>query len=182
LAIVSLAAHHATPATFAGGVCVALRRGASRGLSLAYSIDTRAAALRLPPERRPVRADDLWHTTCMEMFLQPAFGGAYAEFNFSPSSAWAAWTFSGYRQGRANLELPPPAIVVKRKSENVRIAVEILLPDAFAGNDCRVGLSAVIEEQGGCKSYWALAHPPGDRPDFHDPACFAASLPARGAP
>ena len=38
-----------------------------------------------------------------------------------------------------------------------------------------LGLSAVIEEQDGTKSYWALAHPDGP-PDFHDPACFAASL------
>jgi hypothetical protein len=34
-----------------------------------------------------------------------------------------------------------------------------------------------LEEQDGTKSYWALAHPPGDKPDFHDPACFAAHLP-----
>ena len=40
-----------------------------------------------------------------------------------------------------------------------------------------LGLSAILEEQDGTKSYWALAHPPGDKPDFHDPACFAAHLP-----
>ena len=36
----------------------------------------------------------------------------------------------------------------------------------------RMGLSMVIEELDGTKSYWALAHPPG-APDFHHPACFA---------
>ena len=40
-----------------------------------------------------------------------------------------------------------------------------------------LGLSAVLEEKDGTKSYWALAHPEGDRPDFHDPVCFAARLP-----
>jgi hypothetical protein len=40
-----------------------------------------------------------------------------------------------------------------------------------------MGLAAVIEEQGGVKSYWALAHPDA-KPDFHAPACFAATLPA----
>ena len=40
-----------------------------------------------------------------------------------------------------------------------------------------LGLSAVLEEQDGTKSYWALGHPNGDKPDFHDPACFAAHLP-----
>ena len=39
-----------------------------------------------------------------------------------------------------------------------------------------LGLSAVLEEKDGTKSYWALAHPSGDKPDFHHPACFAARL------
>ncbi|MEO7634103.1 MAG: hypothetical protein ABIS38_00470 [Sphingomicrobium sp.] len=39
-----------------------------------------------------------------------------------------------------------------------------------------IGLSAVIEEQDGAKSYWALAHGPGP-PDFHNRACFAHCLP-----
>ena len=41
-----------------------------------------------------------------------------------------------------------------------------------------MGLSAIIEETDGTKSYWALAHPPGEEPDFHDPACFALELAA----
>ena len=34
-----------------------------------------------------------------------------------------------------------------------------------------IGLTAVIEEEDGTKSYWALAHGAGP-PDFHNPACF----------
>ena len=41
----------------------------------------------------------------------------------------------------------------------------------------RLGLSAVIEETSGRKSYWALAHPPG-KADFHHSDCFALELPA----
>jgi hypothetical protein len=33
-------------------------------------------------------------------------------------------------------------------------------------------LSALIEDQNGGKSYWALAHPPG-KPDFHHADSFA---------
>ena len=36
----------------------------------------------------------------------------------------------------------------------------------------RLGLSALIEDTSGRKSYWALAHPPG-KPDFHHADCFA---------
>ena len=38
-----------------------------------------------------------------------------------------------------------------------------------------MNVTAVIEEAGGAKSYWAVAHPEA-KPDFHDPACFAAEL------
>ena len=41
----------------------------------------------------------------------------------------------------------------------------------------RLGLSAVIEEMSGRKSYWALAHPPG-KADFHHSDCFGRELPA----
>jgi len=44
-----------------------------------------------------------------------------------------------------------------------------------AGRRWAMGLSAVIEEHDGTKSYWALDHG-GDQPDFHDPACFSARL------
>lgn len=39
------------------------------------------------------------------------------------------------------------------------------------------GVSAVIEEADGTKSFWALGHPPGE-PDFHHRDCFRLELPA----
>ena len=45
-----------------------------------------------------------------------------------------------------------------------------------------MGLTAVIEEEGGVKSFWALAHGDPAKPDFHDPACFTAKLPAPPQP
>lgn len=43
--------------------------------------------------------------------------------------------------------------------------------------DTKMNLTAVIEEKDGTKSYWALKHPDGP-PDFHNPDCFVARLPA----
>jgi hypothetical protein len=40
----------------------------------------------------------------------------------------------------------------------------------------QLGLSAVLEEKDGTKSYWALAHPADEKPDFHAPDCFVARL------
>jgi hypothetical protein len=39
----------------------------------------------------------------------------------------------------------------------------------------RLGVSAVIEESDGAKSYWALKHAPG-KPDFHHADSFAYEL------
>ena len=39
----------------------------------------------------------------------------------------------------------------------------------------QLGLSAVLEEADGAKSWWALAHP-AEEPDFHAPDCVAARL------
>ena len=50
------------------------------------------------------RADELWKTTCFEAFLRPMGEESYREWNFAPSSQWAAYRFTGYRQGMAPLE------------------------------------------------------------------------------
>ena len=51
----------------------------------------------------------------------------------------------------------------------------IISADILALAPGRVSLAAVIEEDQGLVSYWALAHPPGD-PNFHHADCFAARL------
>jgi hypothetical protein len=106
----------------------------------------------------------------LEAFV--ATDGGYLEFNFSPSTEWAAYRFSGYREGMAELDIPAPKITVSQTDHALQLTADIALPEPAT----RLGLSAVIEEKDGTKSYWALHHPPGDRPDFHHPDCFALDL------
>ncbi|KIU01512.1 exo-beta-N-acetylmuramidase NamZ domain-containing protein, partial [Staphylococcus aureus] len=47
------------------------------------------------------------------------------------------------------------------------------------GGAWKAGITAVIEEADGAKSYWSVLHGPA-APDFHAPAGFAIDLPARG--
>ncbi len=121
----------------------------------------------------PSRADGLWQTTCFEMFLRMVGEEAYREWNFGPSGQWAAYDFTGYREQRANAEVGfAPDIVVQDNLTWWQVGVTLAVDDG----PWQLGLSAVLEEQDGTKSYWALAHPPGDKPDFHAPDCFAARL------
>lgn len=148
-------------------VAAELRRGPA---SLAWKV--RGALPHIPSPAAPVRTDGLWRTTCFELFVRPEGGTGYFEFNFSPSHAWAAYRFDDYRAGMADLPLPVP--MIEPIEDGVHVAVDL---SALPPGPWRAALTAVIEEQDGTKSYWALAHPPG-KPDFHDPACFALELPA----
>jgi hypothetical protein len=151
-------------------VSTELRRGKS---VLVFSV---AGEASMEPRAESRRANDLWQRTCFEMFVKPVDHEGYFEFNFAPSTEWAAYRLAGYRAGMTDLAIDSP--VIERLEDGVRVTVDLSgLPDG----DWRIGLSAVIEAADGTKSYWALGHPPG-QPDFHDPACFALELPAPQRP
>ncbi len=134
-------------------------------------------ALVVPPFAGRGRADELWQTTCFELFLKPAGGVSYVEFNLSPSERWNAYDFEAYRWGMAERPFPREPECTLRCGSHFAIFDAAIPVTGLPETDCTMGLSAVIEEQGGVKSFWALAHPEAE-PDFHAPACFAAVLPA----
>jgi hypothetical protein len=139
-------------------------------LWLRFHLDCELESLALPLPNAAERCDGLWNQTCFEAFV----GGVdYAEFNFSPSSAWAAYDFSGYREGMRERAIGRAPEIGLDASDS-HLALEVLFDPA--GLTGKLALCAVIEEVGGTKSYWALAHPPG-KPNFHHPTCFAATLP-----
>jgi hypothetical protein len=137
-------------------------------------------SLVVPPFAGKGRADQLWQTTCFELFLKPAGGAAYVEMNLSPSERWNAYDFEAYRWGMAERPFPREPECTLRLGSSFAIFDAAIPAVGLPDGECAMGLSAVIEEQGGVKSYWALAHPDAE-PDFHAPACFAATLPAAGA-
>lgn len=116
------------------------------------------------------RADDLWRTTCFEVFV--ATGHGYWEYNLSPSSRWASYRFDSYREG-----MRPAAEAVL--SEGIRfdackgvLEAQVELPDGAE----RLGFSAVLQTLDGATAYWALAHPSA-KPDFHHPDAFVLDTP-----
>lgn len=119
------------------------------------------------------RADELWRHTCLEVFVAARGSQGYREFNFSPSGQWAMYAFSAYRAGMTVPALGnPPEMSWQRGAGLLQLEVSLpaeSLPAADGG--FRLALSAVIEEQSGTISYWALNHPAG-QPDFHHPGSF----------
>lgn len=133
----------------------------------------------LPVPRDPT--DGLWRGTCFELFA----GGdgfspphEYYEWNFAPDGRWAGYRFTGYRELAGPVDMPPRAVSVESGGGGgmtLTVAAPFL---PVAGPRTRLGLSAVIVEEGGPTSYWALRHPLA-RPDFHHRDCFDQVL---GAP
>ena len=174
--MIELRCHPDTPARTVKFVNATLLQGRD-GLEVSYVVEGPTAELVMPLPAKPYRTDGLWQTTCFELFARLE-GGAYLEFNFSPSTQWAAYRFNAYREEMKELKLDtPPKIIVSDEGYALIVSVLIKTP---VGAD-RLGLSAVIEEIDGTKSYWALRHPPG-KPDFHHPDCFALELPAPELP
>lgn len=168
MGVVPLVPHPTTP-----GVGLALEVEARRAgdiLALEYRLAGPVEAVLWPPPASRDRTGDLWRTTCFEAFVETAEG--YAEFNLSPSGAWAAYGFDGYRRGMRPLETPAPFIVTRHAPGMFVLTVDLALPTGTSG---RLGLSAVVQGVDGMISYWALRHP-SDKPDFHHPDSFVLSL------
>jgi hypothetical protein len=130
--------------------------------------------LRIPQPARPARTDALWQHTCFEAFLRPRGGDAYLEYNFAPSTEWAAYSFASYRSEMRVIADAAVSVEVELADDTLDVVALIEgLPEDAAW---QMGVSAVMEEIGGRRSYWALSHPPG-KPDFHHSDCFALELP-----
>jgi hypothetical protein len=177
--LLSLAHHPATPPAgppfkLWANVELAAAFGAAATLNIWFGIGAPAARFLLPAIADAQRADELWKTTCFEAFLRKEGEDGYREWNFAPSGQWAAYDFTATRAGMADAEVGAPPYI--RMEDNLTWWTLGATVAVDAGERWRLGLSAVLEEAGGTKSYWALAHPPGDEPDFHHPNCFVAQL------
>jgi hypothetical protein len=182
---VNLICHPETPAASIMAVEVEVVMTDPDDVLLRYFVS--GSGLSLPEPESPERADELWSTTCFELFLAPEARSPYFEFNFSPSQKWAAYSFDSYREGRRDMPLGvdphvdrQPQIGPQDGNPHYVLDADVDLADV-PNVPLRMGLSAVIEEKDGTKSYWALAHPPG-KPDFHHPDCFVLELPPAAIP
>ena len=173
-----LICHPQTPAVTVDAIEVKAERLESGRLWFRFHLEGQLNALALDKPRPPERTNGLWKSTCFEAFLRSNRDSDYLEYNFAPSSQWAAYAFTNYRTGGNDLRVnKAPEILLDASESHFAIETEILLPTDWRKLPIELNLTAVIEEADGTKSYWALTHPPG-KPDFHHKDCFALKLEA----
>ena len=174
-----LVRHPSTPCDAVRAIAVEIEpRGAV--LELRYDVAGDIDRLIVPASGAPRRADKLWQHTCFEAFIaEEDVALGYREFNFAPSTEWAIYQFSGYRNGMTVVDVEhAPGIGVQRTDDRLSLTARVdlePLSDLDRNRRLRLAVSAVIEESHGRISYWALAHPPG-KPDFHHADGFVVSL------
>jgi hypothetical protein len=172
----TLKRHSDSPCAAVTYVDVDVARPRTGSLMLTYIVAGKIGDLLMPAAAAPARTSELWRRTCFEAFVRTATGDGYYEFNFAPSTQWAAYRFDGHREGmRTAAEIGAPRIAVESTGDRYTLQAALELNEFSSVSSWRLGLSAVIEETNGRKSYWALAHPPG-APDFHHSDCFAGEL------
>jgi hypothetical protein len=151
------------------------------GLQFRYQIHGDVDRLQLPAPGAARRCEGLWQHSCFEAFVRADAGDSYYEFNFAPSTEWAAYRFGGRRADRSAPELQEPAIVFRRQAGGCELSATIRiaeLADVAGTTGLEIGLAAVMEAVDGTLSYWSLAHR-GDQPDFHDPTTFLMRVATR---
>jgi hypothetical protein len=139
-----------------------------------FGIGAPAERFVIPKLSEPWRADELWRTTCFEAFLKPPGEDSYREWNFAPTGNWAAYDLTAYREDASRAEVGSPPYI--RMEDNFTWWTVGATIATDAEQLWQLGLSAVLEEKDGTKSYWALAHCDPEKPDFHLADCFTAKL------
>lgn len=111
------------------------------------------------------RRDEIWRSTCFELFIGLPTGTAYTEINASPSGDWNCYDFDSCRTG-----MRPSETLTVTAIETVGSALEVRIRglDIARSESWQFGVSAVIQKTDDGIEYYALSH--GKHPDFHDPS------------
>jgi hypothetical protein len=141
----------------------------SNSLSVGYALKGNLSDIRIPaPEPSPARKDHLWGHTCLELFLGMKGSERYWEFNLSPAGHWNVYRFTSYRKDmREEPAFTSLPFRIRMEQETFRLSVDVALGKILPeGQAIDVAIGAIVRDNTGATSHWALAHP-GLRPDFH---------------
>ena len=171
-----LSCHPDQPAAAVSAVECAVLGVDPHWLRLRWRVES-ADRVKVPPFAGRGTADGLWQRTCFELFLRSPGQGSYSEINLSPSERWAAYDFTSYREGMEPRAMARDCNCTLRRGGNLLIFDAAIPLGTLPAMPWQIAVAAVIEEDDGLRSYWALHHAEG-RADFHNPACFTALLTA----
>ncbi len=108
------------------------------------------------------RKDELWKSTCLELFVASPSDPSYLEINLSPCGAWNSYSFSSYREG---MKTEPAAELVEFNVES-RGVISAAFRIPGLPNPVLIGPAAILASKDGSLRYFSTKH--GEVPNFHD--------------
>ncbi len=147
-------------------------------LSITYGLHDPTQIVWLPtPASVPKRQDNLWQSTCFELFLGVPGCSAYWEVNVSATGDWNLYRFTDYRQGM-QAEERVTALPIQTACQGTEFQLKFDLPLAdlvLPSQPLEVSVTAVLATPTGALSYWALDHC-RSQADFHCRESFTLRL------
>lgn len=132
------------------------------------------SAIKVPEPAEPERMDNLWKTTCFEIFWQPENGTYYREFNLSPSTRWACYDFDDFR---LNSRDAPAEVEIECSHDDTELILTAMV-HSHLPTPAAVALNGIVEDRDGNIQFWALAFEDG-KPEFHSTTCRKLHLAGR---
>lgn len=114
------------------------------------------------------RKDELWKTTCFELFIANKTDNSYFEINVSSDYNYNIYSFNDYRNGMKEESSLSIKNIEKTIDKNkFTLNVSLKSENLININNLLVNISSVIKYNTGKTEYWALNHF-ADKADFHD--------------
>ena len=139
-------------------------------LTIHYGLTGKLEEIFLPSlSVNPARKDELWKTTCFELFLAVKDSPQYWEFNISPSGDWNAYHMDAYRRigFREETRIQKLHFEIQKDKNALVVGVSVdLNPIIQVEQILEIGISTIIQTKDGDETYWALVHP-APHADFH---------------
>ena len=133
----------------------------SNNLRLRYSIAV-TPGLVWPEFTALERKDELWKSTCVELFLSSPDDPSYLEINLSPCGGWNSYSFSSYREG---MKTEPDTELVEFQVDSPGVITASFLI-AMLSDPVLFGPATILANKDGSLRYFSTKH--GETPDFHD--------------
>ena len=127
----------------------------------------------VPNKEKLKRANELWKTTCFELFLANSKEEKYYELNISPTLAWNFYTLSEYRAVPKEVaEEIEPLIMSRRDEENYEITFELESKTVNFEAFDTFNLACILLSNAKKRTFWSL-NPQHGLPDFHNQQSFS---------
>lgn len=133
-------------------------------------VDDPRAVIEWPLHRAGQFQEQLWQSTCVELFMAGE-DGAYYESHYAASGDYAHYQLAFTRAPLQRQRWPIPSIALKPGPTQTTWRIQQTLPVAWPSAHGQVVVVLKCKDQS-CL-HWARQHPPA-KPDFHDDRYWSA--------